>query len=330
MNKVGVIYILYNPDFKFVKIGYTGKTVQERLRDLNEKTAVPHAYREYGHLDVDKKDADKELHDFIDLVDPKLRVVDIDPVTNKKRKREFYDISKEKAEEILNQYAKIKGYENRFIKLPPTREEIIFDEETEIKKETKNISVEKFLENKDLSEVNLFYSILEAIKNSIPNYTLYCTNAYVGLKNNIGRVVSEFHFKKKGLQILTKEPISKNLIAGERVPDSFEWTLNYRFFVDEKDIKNIAKILTESNEQIIEKKPRKEAFSFDKANIPVGSKIIFERDESIAPTVIDSKHVEWKGKKYSVSALAIELLGYTCAGTLYFTYNGKLLSDYID
>ena len=79
-------------------------------------------------------------------------------------------------------------------------------------------------------------------------------------------------------------------------------------------------------------KKRRPSFNFSNCKIPFGSEIVFVDDETIRPTVLDDRHIEYDGEKTSVSALAQELkgFGHPVQGTLWFTYNGELLSDLRD
>ncbi|MBR1737791.1 MAG: GIY-YIG nuclease family protein [Firmicutes bacterium] len=68
---------------------------------------------------------------------------------------------------------------------------------------------------------------------------------------------------------------------------------------------------------------------FGTLGIPIGSTLVFIRDSKITCiTKDDVNKVEYKGKTYSISALAAELLNNSSAqGGLYFMYNGELLTD---
>jgi hypothetical protein len=82
----------------------------------------------------------------------------------------------------------------------------------------------------------------------------------------------------------------------------------------------------------IQKKSKKR-FSFSYVNIPIGSELIYTRDENIKCKVINDNEVEYNNKNYSLSRLADELLtqnGYYwkgVTGPLYFKYNEKTLSE---
>jgi hypothetical protein len=82
----------------------------------------------------------------------------------------------------------------------------------------------------------------------------------------------------------------------------------------------------------IQKKSKKR-FSFSYVDIPIGSELIYTRDENIKCKVINDNEVEYNNKNYSLSRLADELLtqnGYNwkgVTGPLYFKYNDKTLSE---
>ena len=72
-------------------------------------------------------------------------------------------------------------------------------------------------------------------------------------------------------------------------------------------------------------------FAFSKCNISVGTKITFvckgNAYSGAECVVIDDKNVEFCGKKYSLSALATELIQskHSVAGPMYFKHNGEWL-----
>ena len=78
-----------------------------------------------------------------------------------------------------------------------------------------------------------------------------------------------------------------------------------------------------------EKRATKPALKFSMLGIPVGSTLVFVKDNSITCTAIDDdNHVEYNGKSYSVSGLAKELLKRKSVnGYLHFMYNGEVLAD---
>ena len=90
-----------------------------------------------------------------------------------------------------------------------------------------------------------------------------------------------------------------------------------------------------TDEQIAEEvreSARKGPFRFSECGIPVGAEIVFIEDPSIKATVIDDRKIEYNGETTSVSALAQKLKGFDhpVQGTLWFTYNGKRLTEIRD
>ena len=79
-----------------------------------------------------------------------------------------------------------------------------------------------------------------------------------------------------------------------------------------------------------DKKKRKPAIDYIKCGMPEGSEFTFIYDESIKIYVLDGRHVEYNGKKTSISAAANQLLGYNYKvdGTLYFKYKDRLVCEY--
>lgn len=73
-------------------------------------------------------------------------------------------------------------------------------------------------------------------------------------------------------------------------------------------------------------------FTFSKCNIPIGATITYinrgKSNSGLEVVVVDDKNVEYQGKKYSLSALATELLGskHGVAGPRYFKYQGEWLN----
>ena len=73
---------------------------------------------------------------------------------------------------------------------------------------------------------------------------------------------------------------------------------------------------------------KQEKLRFSMLEIPVGSVLVYTKDDTITCKTIDeSNKVEYNGKTYTISGLAKELLGYSAQGGQYFLYNGELLTD---
>lgn len=74
---------------------------------------------------------------------------------------------------------------------------------------------------------------------------------------------------------------------------------------------------------------RRGPFKFSECNIPVGSELTFVEDENIVVTVLDDRHISYKGQTTSLSALAQQLKNFDHAvqGTLWFCYKGERLNN---
>lgn len=205
----GVIYVLTNPSFpEYVKIGYASN-LENRLKQLNQSTAIPYAFRAYAVYEVDGKLTDKRLHKMIDSLNPDLR--SIETFDGKKRVKEFFAMSPEEAYGILEAIAEISGTKKRLKKLKPEGREIL----------------------------------------------------------------------------------------------------------DEKNATEIKQLA------------RRGALRFSAIGIKPGEKLVYVSDSRIQPTVVDDRHIEYKGETTSLSALAKKLKGFNhpVQGTLWFKYNGEVLND---
>ena len=90
-----------------------------------------------------------------------------------------------------------------------------------------------------------------------------------------------------------------------------------------------AKEQEETQEISEERKERLSPFTFTKCNIQPGETIYFYTDPELTCKVVDDKYAEYKGKVYSLSALATALSGskWGVAGPRYFKYKGEWLND---
>lgn len=121
MSNSGYIYILTNPSFpEYVKIGYA-KDVETRVRDLNNSTAIPFAFRIYAKYKVNTELSDKEAHRIIDTLNGELRSTEV--VDGKLRKREFFKLTAEEAYTFFAAMATIHGCSDSLIKYTPTADE---------------------------------------------------------------------------------------------------------------------------------------------------------------------------------------------------------------
>lgn len=125
----GVIYILTNPSFPdYVKIGYADD-VNKRLKELNRSECIPFAFRLYAYYEVPQRLTDKKLHELIDMINPDLMA--IEEFDGKKRTREFYNMTSEKAYKILQAIAQINGLEDNLHKVKPSEKDLEEEETAE-------------------------------------------------------------------------------------------------------------------------------------------------------------------------------------------------------
>lgn len=125
----GVIYILTNPSFPdYVKIGYADD-VNKRLKELNRSECIPFALRLYAYYEVPQRLTDKKLHELIDMINPDLRA--IEEFDGKRRTREFYNMTSEKAYKILQAIAQINGLEDNLHKVKPSEKDLEEEETAE-------------------------------------------------------------------------------------------------------------------------------------------------------------------------------------------------------
>ena len=124
----GEIYILVNPAFpNLVKIGYAND-VEKRVKSFNRNSGLPDPYHVYATYKVKKRLEDLKLHNLIDSLDSDLRHA---------KNREFYEMSPEKAYEILFVIAQINGDDDLLV-LNPFGDDFFKEEIKDTPKGTKS------------------------------------------------------------------------------------------------------------------------------------------------------------------------------------------------
>jgi hypothetical protein len=135
MNK-GIVYILTNPCLDgWIKIGMSEKDdIQDRLAELNNPSNMPLSFRAYAIYRVlNPLSVEDGIQNIIDTVDDTLRSIEIKD-NGRKRKREFYKISPEKAFEVFKQVAKMRSDEEFLELVEPTVQEQTVDTVLQSKK----------------------------------------------------------------------------------------------------------------------------------------------------------------------------------------------------
>ena len=101
--------------------------------------------------------------------------------------------------------------------------------------------------------------------------------------------------------------------------------------IQKKDVtpKDFVNVTKEEQSEIEGAKAIRARFDFANYKIPVGSKIVFSRDNSIRAKVLENNKIELNGKVTSLSESAQKLLGYKrgVAGTLYWMYEDETLDE---
>lgn len=247
-DKSGVIYILTNPSFpKYVKIGYSDN-VDKRLEELNRSECIPFAFRLYAYYKVENRLSDKKVHELIDSLNPELRSVE--NINGKERKREFYAMPKEQAYGILKSIAIINNLEKNLILVEPTEEEIE-EEEVASEIESSPIDFEHFYINKNEKLVKLHELLFSEFQKLHEDVYEEVTPNYIAIRNGKGKNICEVHIYKSKILIVTREPRKENLLIGDKVPEKYLWSLNYRiYFDDEKDISKVNEVLDDVYKQL--------------------------------------------------------------------------------
>lgn len=76
------------------------------------------------------------------------------------------------------------------------------------------------------------------------------------------------------------------------------------------------------------RKHPKSPIRFSECGIPVGAQLVYIEDDSVVATVVGDREVKYNGEVTSLSGIVKKLKGLTVVrGTLFFTYNGRLLVD---
>ena len=243
---VGVVYILTNPSFpKYVKIGYADN-VEARLKTLNSSECIPFAFRLYAYYEVNHRLDDIKVHDMIDGLNPSLR--SIDTINGKQRKKEFYAMPKEVVYNFFYKMASLSGTLDRLHlceeEEPSTKEEA--DEIASTPYESKNL-----LANKNAIVIELYKKIVDAMKQKFKGLSEKTTPNYIALRNERKQNICEFHFQKTKLLITTREPKTKTFKEGFKVPDTYLWALNYKYYISDVDkVNDAVDLLTDVYEQI--------------------------------------------------------------------------------
>lgn len=121
----------------------------------------------------------------------------------------------------------------------PEVEEIDYSSrDTHFKGEKGEMKVSEHLKKKDLYMIEYYFKMFEALKTKIPSLYETATNHYIALRcAETSKNIAEIHIQnsKRKICIITKEPMSEGYTIGEKLPDNFLWSLNYRIYLKENE-----------------------------------------------------------------------------------------------
>lgn len=250
---MGVIYILTNPSFKdYVKIGYADD-VERRLVELNRSECIPFAFRIYATYEVPTRLTDMSLHKIIDKLNPTLRA--IDTFKGKPRVKEFYAMTAEDAFSLLEGIAEIHNRKDKLSLYKETEEEKeaetiaeLVEIESESRRKTSPIRLEEYLVGKREDLVAIYTVLHNNIFETLGDVDIHVLPQYVAWRVN-GKHFLELHIQRNNIMMLTLIPKRKYSI-GDKVPDKFSWTLNYRTYLTSlDDVEEAKQIIMESYNQ---------------------------------------------------------------------------------
>ena len=101
--------------------------------------------------------------------------------------------------------------------------------------------------------------------------------------------------------------------------------------IQKKDVtpKDFVNVTKEEESELEGAKEIRARFDFANYKIPIGSTIVFSRDNSVKAKVLENNRIEFDGNATSLSESAQNLLGYKrgVAGTLYWMYEDETLDE---
>lgn len=95
--------------------------------------------------------------------------------------------------------------------------------------------------------------------------------------------------------------------------------------VEQALIKDVSKAEQEATKDYKRKRPK---LNFEEMNIPIGSKLVYAKNENIVVEVVSAKKVMYEGEEYSLTSLTCKLMDKSnIQPTSYWIYNSKNLQD---
>lgn len=308
---MGYIYIMTNPSFpEYVKIGYA-EDAKKRLKNGNDSSWTPFAFRLYATYQVSKNKSDTLIHNIISRTNSDLRAVD--NIEGRERKREFFKMSAEDAYSVLKSIAEVSDTEDRLWKNNKWTKEEKDDDLSITKIENENEHTRK--SNFKFEDVNVEPESIICFK-----YDQNIKAKVVG-NNQVEYMGKRYAISSLALKLINQMPGYHWNSAHGAAYFTYNGVLLSHLWKGKTDIYNGSK-----------GKPKNNAL-YEKYGLKDGDKIKFIRKEDI-DLVIKDNRVIYKNKPYSLSKLAKILLKEYCnlewksvQGPAFFTFKGTLLKD---
>ena len=178
-------------------------------------------------------------------------------MANREKKRVLCNVKRRCAYSLLEAIAEIHDRTDCLKLYPISEEDKVAEDTAELveievsgKKKTQPISLGEYLNNKNQDMVELYMKLQSEIFDALDGSEMYVLPQYIGWKVK-GIYFAEIHIQRNKIMMLTLEP-SRNYTIGNKVPDNFLWSLNYRSYFDSVDDVEEAKcIIKESYNQRI-------------------------------------------------------------------------------
>ena len=116
------------------------------------------------------------------------------------------------------------------------------------KKRSQPISIEEYLNNKNQDLVELYKKLQSDVYDTLDEVEIYVLPQYIGWRVK-GVYFAEIHIQRNKIMMLTLKP-NKDYSIGNKVPDNYLWSLNYRSYISSiDDLEEAKNILKESYTQ---------------------------------------------------------------------------------
>ena len=160
-------------------------------------------------------------------------------------------MTKEQAFGILKSIAEINDLEKNLTLYEPTNEEIE-DEYEAAEIEKKAIDFDSFFINKNEMMIKLYKQLFQKFQLIHNDVYEELTPNYIAIRNERGKNICEVHLNTKSkIYLYTRIPKNPDLQIGEKVPDTYLWSLNYKiYFSTEEELDKVVMVLSDVYEQI--------------------------------------------------------------------------------